>query len=946
MPPLPIEPVLPDLRAALSARTAAVLQAPPGAGKTTLVPLALLEEPWLQGKKIVMLEPRRLAARAAATRMAWMVAHGAYPLSTNVERGKGGEEKRRGAGNSDAENGPGGTVGGLIGYRIRRDTKVSAATRIEVVTEGILTRILQHDPALEEYGLVIFDEFHERSLNGDLGLALTLQTQSLLRPDLRILVMSATLDGGPVASLLGDVPIVTSEGKAFPVETRWIPRRTDQRIEAAMASAIRTALDAHDGDLLAFLPGAAEIRRTQDILSATSLATHHSPSASPHSPPATHHSPLVDVIPLFGMLPQSEQDRALRPSVPGRRKVVLATSIAETSLTMEGIRVVVDSGLARVPKYSAASGMTRLATVRVSRASADQRRGRAGRTAPGLCYRLWAQPEELGLVPRATPEILEADLASFALDLAAQGIVDPLTLRWLDPPPAGVCARAGELLRELDAIDADGRITPHGREMATLPVHPRLAHMVLQAPDQGLGTQLAALLEERDILRGSGGPPDPDIELRVHALRDRDVGPNVDRETLHRVRAEAKALQELLDRSPSPRTWRGGGGVRKSADSGAGSPQATPTQREGQGVRRSADSGAGSPQETPTQREGQGVRKSADSGAGSPQATPTPSLSSLLALAYPDRIGKRRDGQRGRFTLRNGTGVWTDAPSFVNADWIIAAETDGDPRDAKLYLGAVLDEAEVLESFAHQITDDERVEWDPTRGAVVASRVRRLGAILIGEAPLRDPDPARIAGAMADAIRREGLSLLPWTDAAIETRRRLAFLHRLDPLWPDVSDAALLEGLDGWLGPALGTVRRKGDLERLDLGAALRTMLDWKRQKALDELAPTHVSVPSGSAVAVDYADPAAPVLAVKLQEVFGWTDTPRIGGGKTPLTLHLLSPARRPIQVTRDLASFWRNAYFEVRKDLRGRYPKHPWPEDPLTAEPTKRTKRRRPSS
>ncbi|HEU4569278.1 MAG TPA: helicase-related protein [Gemmatimonadales bacterium] len=394
-----------------------------------------------------------------------------------------------------------------------------------MVTEGILTRILQHDPALENYGLVIFDEFHERNLNGDLGLALTLQTQALLRPELRVLVMSATLDGAPVAALLGDAPIVTSEGRSFPVETRWVPRRQDQRIEGAMAAAISDALERHDGDLLAFLPGAGEIHRTRELLAARPLTAHR--------------SPLTDIIPLFGLLPQAEQDRALRPSPPGRRKVVLATSIAETSLTIEGVTIVVDSGLARVPRFNPGSGMTRLATVRVSRASADQRRGRAGRTAPGVCYRLWAQAEEPGLIPRATPEILEADLAPLALDLAAQGISDPATLRWLDPPPAGAFAQARELLTELGALDAAGAVTPHGRAMAELPVHPRLAHMLIASATTGdadLAASVAALLEDRDLLRGSGGPPDPDIELRLNALRDREPGPNVDRDTLRRVR--------------------------------------------------------------------------------------------------------------------------------------------------------------------------------------------------------------------------------------------------------------------------------------------------------------------------------------------------------------------------------------------------------------------------
>jgi ATP-dependent helicase HrpB len=838
VPTLPIDEILPELRRLLVAGNGAVLQAPPGAGKTTRVPLALLDEPWLAGRKIVMLEPRRLAARMAA---GYMAAQG-----------------RRGA---EAQ------VGGVVGYRIRRDTKVSRNTRIEVVTEGVLTRILRSDPALEAYGLVIFDEFHERSLPGDLGLALTLQARELLRPDLRILVMSATLDGAPIAQLLGNAPIVTSEGRSWPVETRWIARPKEQRVEAAVVAAVRRALEeVPEGDILAFLPGAREIRAAEGLLV----------SATRDSRP-----PTLDIVPLFGDLKQAEQDHALRPPPPGRRKVVLATSIAETSLTIEGVRVVVDGGMSRVPKFSPRIGMTRLTTVRVSRASADQRRGRAGRLGPGTCYRCWDQNEERGLVPRGTPEILEADLAPLALDLAMQG-TDPSELPWLDAPPAAAYAQAVELLVELGALEKTTlnaehatRITPHGREMAEFGVHPRLAHMLLKAgPDVRTAADLAALLGERDILRGEGGPPDPDLTLRLEALAGKRSG-NVDEGGLHRVRQEARAL---LDQLPGK--------------------HATPN----------------------TQHSAPG----------------------LLALAYPDRVGKRRPGQEGRFLLRNGLGAFTTAPSLARAEWIVATELDGDPKESKIFLGAALAETEVLELYADQIERVDEVTWDLGAEKVVAKRVERFGAIVLSEKSVKDPDPQAVAAAVAAALARQGLTLLPWRDDALELRARLAFLHAIDTTWPDVSDAALQSRADEWLAPHLIEIRKKGDLAKLDLARLITEMLSWEQRKKLDELAPTHLEVPSGSRIRVDYTDSKAPVLAVKLQEVFGWLDTPRLGGGKVPVTLHLLSPAQRPVQVTKDLANFWKNGYFEVRKDLRGRYPKHPWPEDPLTAPATKRAKPR----
>jgi ATP-dependent helicase HrpB len=816
---LPIDEVLPELRRVLQGGVSAVLQAPPGAGKTTRVPLALLDAPWLAGKKIVMLEPRRLAARMAAGYMAGQVD---------------------------------GRTGGLVGYRIRRDTKVSRETRIEVVTEGVLTRILRSDPALEEYGLVIFDEFHERSLPGDLGLALTLQAQQLLRPELRILVMSATLDGAPIAKLLGGAPIVTSEGRTWPVETHWLARPKEQRVEVAVASAVRRALDeVPDGDILAFLPGVREIRSAAGMLEGAA----------------------ADVIPLYGDLKQEEQDRAVRPSPPGRRKVVLATSIAETSLTIEGVKVVVDGGMSRVPKFSPRIGMTRLATVRVSRASADQRRGRAGRLGPGICYRCWSESEESMLAPRGAPEILEADLAPLALDLAVQGAA-PVDLPWLDAPPPAAFGQATELLRELGALDADGRVTAHGREVAEFGIHPRLAHMILRAgPEAWVAADLAALLGERDILRGEGGPPDPDIGLRMELLAGKRMS-GVDEGGLHRVRQESRALLDQVGgKRPGPRT---------------------------------ADAGV------------------------------------LLALAYPDRIGKRRPGQEGRFILRNGLGAYTTAPSLARAEWIVAAELDGDPKESKVYLGAVLAEEEVLAIYADQVERVEEVTWDVGAEKVVAKRVERLGAIVLAEKPVKDPEPLAVSKAVVAALARQGLTLLPWRDDAVELRQRLAFLHEVDPSWPDVSDAALQARADEWLAPHLVEIRRKGDLAKLDVAGLVLGMLTWEQRRKLDDLAPTHLEVPSGSRIRVDYADPRAPVLAVKLQEVFGWLDTPRIGGGKVPVTLHLLSPAQRPVQVTKDLANFWKSGYFEVRKDLRGRYPKHPWPEDPLTATPTRRAKPR----
>ena len=839
---LPIDAVVPQLDAALGRGTSAVLQAPPGAGKTTGVPLALLDASWLGGQRIIMLEPRRLATRAAARRMSQL-------------RGE--------------------QVGATIGFRVRGETRVGRATRIEVVTEGILTRMLQRDPSLDGTGLVIVDEFHERSLDADLALALTLETRDVLRPDLRVLVMSATLDGARVARLLGDAPVITSEGRAFPVETRYIDRRPELRVEDAAAAAVRRALTADDGDVLVFLPGTGEIRRTFDLLAG-------------NLPPRTH------LRPLHGTLSSEEQDDAILPSAPGERKVVLATSIAETSLTIEGVRVVIDSGLSRVPRFSPRTGMTRLETVRVSQASADQRRGRAGRVAPGICYRLWAEHEQHHLVAHASPEILEADLAPVALELAAAGVDDPAVLRWLDVPPPAAYAQARELLAELGAIESPGgrgairRITPRGRRMAELPLHPRLAHMLLEASALGafpVACDLAALLSERDPIRGHpDAPPDADVETRLALLRDRArslaPGVSVSADALRRIRAESDRLRSALGRP------RDGGTVDSDRTDAAGL---------------------------------------------------------LLAFAYPDRIGQLRSPRSGRFLLRNGNGAaLAGAQSLSDAAYIVAVDLDGRRPESRIFLAASIELADIERHFADQIALEQEIVWDVRERAVVARERERLGAIVLAERPLRNPDATAVTAALLDGIRDAGIDALPWSDGGRSLRRRLAFLHALDPSWPDVSDDALVTTLGTWLASHVGNARSLAALGRVDLAGALLSLLPWEKRAVLDELAPTHLVVPSGSRIPIDYGDPAAPVLAVRLQEMFGLADTPRIARGAVPLTVHLLSPAQRPVQVTRDLAGFWRTSYFDVRKEMRGRYPKHYWPDDPMQAEPTRRAKPR----
>lgn len=819
------------MRSALARGRSAVLQAPPGAGKTTVVPLALIDEAWLGGRRIVMLEPRRVAARAAAHRMSSML---------------------------------GEPVGTTVGFRTRTETRVGSRTRVEVVTEGVLTRRLQRDPTLEDVGLVIFDEFHERSLVGDLGLALALHSRSLVRDDLRVLVMSATLDTAAVGRLLGDADVVAAPGQIFPVATHYAPPRDPRSVEAATAATIRRTLAAGEGDVLVFLPGTPEIHRVLGMLSNDLAAD-------------------VDLVPLHGSLTSAAQDAAIAPPMAGRPRVVLATSIAETSLTIPGVRVVIDAGLARRPRFSPRTGMTRLETVRVSRATADQRRGRAGRTAPGICYRLWHEHEEL--VPSALPEIVEADLAPLALDLAAAGIQDPSMLQWLDPPAPGPFAGARELLAELGLLTAAGRLTAEGTRASTLPLHPRLAHMIVraQAGDAAATARdIAALLAERDVIHREGDTADPDIRIRLEILdaarRHRGgtapPGYSIDRAALQRVVSESDRLAHAMDK------WK-------------------------------VDS------------------------AGAPSTT---DVGSLLATAYPDRVGIARRADRGRFLLRAGSEVTIDPASpLAGEEFIVVAELDGKRPVSRAYLAAPIERAAVESLFADQVVVRRVVEWSARDEAVVAHEQRRLGAIVLDEHDVR-ADPTDVATALMHALLDRGI--LDNAELRAELAR-IELARRVRPdRWPDATAETLRLSADQWLLPHFVGMRRLVDAEKLDWSAAILSLLDGRQRKLLDELAPTHLVVPTGSRIRIDYSDPAAPALSVRIQELFGLRETPRIGGGAVPITLHLLSPANRPVQVTRDLAGFWKNSYFDVRRDLRGRYPRHPWPDDPLSAAPTRRVK------
>ncbi|NLF39119.1 ATP-dependent helicase HrpB, partial [bacterium] len=831
---LPIHAALPALKAALSSCTSAVIQAPPGAGKTTVVPLELLDEPWLAGGKILMLEPRRLAARAAAYRMADSL---------------------------------GQSVGETVGYRVRLDSSVGPRTRIEVVTEGILTRRLQHDQALEGVGLVIFDEFHERSIHADLGLALALDVQQVLRPDLRLLVMSATLDGERVAALMDNAPIASSEGRLFAVATTYLPRKSAARIEEVVLSQIHRVIRDESGSVLAFLPGAGEIARVHEELRRS--------VTDPH----------IIIAPLHGSLARDEQDRAIMPAPGGMRKIVLATSIAETSLTIDGVRIVIDSGLMRVPRFDPRSGMGRLETLRVTKASADQRRGRAGRTEPGICHRMWTEADNAMLEPFALPEILCTDLAPLALELAAWGVGDTSSLRWLDPPPAGAFAQARELLHELGALDAHGTITPHGRRISELSLHPRLAHMVLKAKAigrSGIACDMAALLEERDIVRQDRDAGECDLRIRLDALHQgaRAVSRSdmsIDRAACDRARQAAVALRKQLH-------------VRAEHE-------------------HIDDAGL------------------------------------ILAFAYPDRIGKRRADSQTHFLLSNDRGAhFTRVTPLSMNDYIAVADLDDREGNARIFLAAPLDERDLLKQFADVIATDEFVAWDPRRRAVAARRQTRIEKLVISDEQLREPPRDKVIAALIDGIRQEGIAMLPWDDEARTWQARVMFLRSLDAgNWPDVSDERLLATLEDWLAPHLGGITSRAQLQKLDLCSALSGMLSWQQRKELEHLAPTHIKVPTGSHIRLDYAGGPVPILPVRVQEMFGATETPRVAGGRVPVVIHLLSPAYRPVQVTQDLAGFWRTSYELVKKDLKGRYPKHYWPDDPLHAEPTRRVKRAR---
>ncbi|PTU74048.1 ATP-dependent helicase HrpB [Pseudomonas mangrovi] len=838
MKTLPIDDVLPALRQALAQRDEAVLEAPPGAGKTTRVPLALLGEPWLAGQRILMLEPRRLAARAAAERLA-------------SELGE--------------------TVGETVGYRIRLESRVGPRTRIEVVTEGILARRLQDDPALEGVGLVIFDEFHERSLDADLALALTLNGRELLRETpLKVLLMSATLEGERLSALLSQAPVVSSQGRMFPVDIRWgAPFQAGERVEPRVLQAVLQALDEESGSLLVFLPGQAEIRRVHEQLQERLGAR-----------------PDILLCPLHGELELSAQRAAIEPAPAGTRKVVLATNIAETSLTIEGVRVVVDAGLARVPRFDPASGMTRLDTQRISRASATQRAGRAGRLRPGACYRLWSQAQHEQLAAHGEAEILAADLAGLALQLARWG-VQPAELAWLDPPPAAAYAQARELLARLGALDERGVLSVHGQAMAELPAHPRIAHLLLRGQALGLGAMaadLAALLGERDILRGAGA----DLHSRISLLAGESRATGGSRGGVQRARQLARQLRGYL---------------------------------------RGAASQPVSDPEHPRW------------------------LGCLLAFAYPDRIARQRRAGGAEYRMANGrAALFSDADALMKHDWLVIADLGSrqGQREERIYLAADLDPTLFDGPLAEQVSEKDLLDWDEREGVLRAERQRRVGELVLESRALPQLDEQARGLALLALVRRKGLELLAWTPELRQWQARVGLLRRLDIQqsgvsdWPDVSDAALLERLQDWLLPYLGKVSRLNHFAQLDLAAMLANLLPWPLPQRLDELAPKTLEVPSGSRIRIDYSqDP--PVLAVRLQELFGLAQTPRIAGGRQGVLLHLLSPAQRPVQVTQDLASFWANTYLEVKKDLKGRYPKHYWPDDPLIAEPTARAKPRR---
>jgi len=817
--PLPIDDVLDELRTALAARTSAVLVAPPGAGKTTRVPLALMDESWLRGRKILVLEPRRIAARAAAERMA-------HTLSE--------------------------AVGERIGLRARMVSKSGPKTRIEIVTEGVFTRMILDDPALSSIGAVLFDEFHERSLDADLGLALALDCQCGLRDDLRILPMSATLDGARVAQLLGNAPVIASEGRAFPVETRYLGRDNNARIEDQMVDAVMRVLRTESGSILAFLPGQGEIRRGEERLKERIS------------------DPAIALAPLYGAMDMKAQDLALKPARKGLRKIVLATSIAETSVTIEGVRVVIDSGLARVPRFEPDAGVTRLETVRVSRAAADQRRGRAGRTEPGVCFRLWDEPQTQSLPAFAEPEIRSADLAALLLDCAEWGTTDPLMLSWIDPPPAAAINAAREELMGLEALDKSGRITAVGRRLRSLPLPPRLARMVIFAAERGQAeeaAEIAAVMVERGL-----GGNDPDLADRLEGFRrDRSRRASEMRKLAigwARLASEGRPAQEPLEEMP---------------------------------------------------------------------------IACMLAFAFPERIGKAR-GAPGQFLLANGRGASIDLTHpLARSPFLVSAELSGSAASTRILLAAAADEADILAAASHRIRENDEIEFDQSAGALRSRRVRRLDAILLTNEPRAVMASEETARLLADGIAKFGLSRLPWSKEQIQLRDRVGFLRAAgEDEWPDLTDEALAKTATEWLAPFLAGKTKLSEIGAEDLGAALDALLPWNLKRRLEEEAPTHFEAPTGSRHAIDYKTEGAPALHIRAQELFGLTQHPSVAKGKLPLTLHLLSPAHRPIQITRDLSGFWKGSWTAVKAEMKRRYPRHPWPDDPASAVPTSRAKPR----
>ncbi len=834
----PIDAVVPQLQQTLRQQRIVLLTAQPGAGKTTQIPLALLQESWLIPKTIIMLEPRRLAARAAARRMSDLL---------------------------------GEAIGTTVGYRTRLDTKIGPNTKLEVVTEGILTRILQHDPSLQSYGLVIFDEFHERSLQADLGLALCLESQKVFREDLRILIMSATLDIAAISQQLKQAPVITCEGNMFPVETRYVGKPEDKIFAMQVAHTIHRLLMTEQGNLLVFLPGAGEIRRVERSLANFPLGSQ------------------ILIAPLYGDLSAQAQDQAILPPPAGWRKVVLSTNIAESSLTIEGIRLVVDTGLMRVPHFDSRSGMSRLTTLTVSQQSAEQRRGRAGRLEPGLCVRFWSEAEQRSFTPRTTPEILDADLTSLAMELAQWGIHDPQELLWLDPPPSGAMAQARQLLHSLGAFDAQGHITDHGRSMAELTMHPRLAHMVLKGKGLGAGAlacDLAASLSERDLFKGSTAREHADLRTRFDVLyggaqAQRDVE-SLDRGTIQRIRQVSQTWQQTLHIT--------------------------------------------TPRHVPKQQIDQ--------------------MGVLLALAYPDRIAQRQSEGARRYRLANGRSARFHYPDpLEHEEWLVIADLNGAPATALIHMAVPISREDLMTHCGDLIQSTDSVMWDGSTQAVRSIRQRRLGELILEESRLPDPDPDLVLTVLLEGLRNTGLSCLPWTPTLRNWQARVQFLRRVTEPgspWPDVSDDTLLHTLDQWIGPYLTNISSLNQLKRIDLAWPLQALLSPEQRRTLDRLAPTHLTVPTGSQIPLDYLSGEIPVLAVRLQEIFGQCDTPRLVSGKIPVLIHLLSPARRPVQVTQDLTSFWATGYQAVKKELKGRYPRHFWPDDPLQAPPTRGVKKR----